>query len=128
MGKEHFKQMYKDALAVDCQAMLLFMDLVSHDYRDQQLFGHGFWELMPVDVIMDKARELTRLWADYVTDMKRMLVNGTTSVLMTGPSGKPVRVRDPRVIDFDETVGTPEAFFYMLMSMPAQLCSGDQNA
>lgn len=128
MGQALFKQMYDDALAVDCRAIMVFLDLLTPSSADRRSFGRGFWESMSPDVIMDKARGLVPLGDEFLTNMKKMLVNGKTSVLMIDTrTGRPVRVRDPDVIDFDEPAVTPTGFFHMMMTMPDQFCSGDQN-
>lgn len=128
MGQALFKQMYDDALAVDRRAMMVFLDLVTPLPADQRSFGCGFWESMPSDVIMDKARGLVPLGDEFLTNMKKMLVNGKASVLMVDArTGQPVRIRDPDVIDFDEPAVTSIGFFHMMMTMPDQFCSGDQK-
>ncbi len=136
MGQVLFQQMYDDALAVDCRAMLTFLDLVTPSQADRQSFGRGFWESMPVDVIMDKARGLVLIGDEFLSSMKKLLVEGATSVLALNPhTGQVVRIRDPDVIDFDEPAVTPAGFFHLMMTVPDQLeslyaefCSGDQNA
>jgi len=127
MGQEHFKQMYEDALAVDCRAMLLLMDMLQTPQYERVLYGSGFWESLPVDVIMAKARALVPVGDAFLLSMKTLLVEGTASVMVMDQHGNLFRVRDPDVIDFDDPVLPPEAFYHFMMTLDPELCSGDQN-
>ena len=126
MGAAHFKQMYADAVDIDRRALPVFAKLVRPGCLDKRLFGGGFWDSMPADVIMDKARSLVQLGDAYLLHMKQLLVDGKTAVFVPTADG-PVRVRDPRVIDFDEPTIPAALFFDGMMAEIDEFCSGDQN-
>jgi hypothetical protein len=128
MGKKHFEQMHAAALETDCRATANFLDLVTAPPpHERRLYGRGFWESHPVDVIMDRARGLVPLADAFHTAMKQLLLEGKVHVFVRTPNGQLVKIKDPKVFTFDDVHVTPSAFTHMMMTMPAQLCSGDQN-
>lgn len=128
MGTKHFDQMYADAMARDCRAALLFLSLVATSQMDKRYWGYSFWESTSVDGIMDIARRLLPLGDKFLTDVKRLLLEGRVDIYGLDRHGKLRRITDPDVVDFDEVSACPSAFIDMMMTISDEFCSGDQNA
>lgn len=115
MGKEHFTQMWEDALKVDLRAAAVAMRMLHPRPVEVQATGSDFWDSTPLDVIMEAARCACENEEQFYEDLKQLLVEHTHFAIGRDlQTGKAVRLYDPRVIDFDREQLTPAFFFQLL--------------
>ena len=113
MGERHFQQMYEDALAVDCKAWRLLMDMLMPTSRVD--ITCDIWRKKPFDVALNDARNMAYLADGYFDDMKELLLDGAIEVFVADTAGNKQLIRDPDVLDFDEPAVSVEQFFHNMM-------------
>jgi hypothetical protein len=140
MGLEHFKQMYEDALALDCKAAIDALRL-TYDVGDQrvQVCEPGIWQSKSFDEAMRAARKLVRLYEEtYLAELQEMAAAGLVQVraavlptvaatatpayaalVAVASSMHPtmVTVNNPEYLGSDEQAATDDQFFEMLEKM-----------
>jgi len=116
MGAHHFAQMHADALELDQQAMPIAMTLHgAENAAAQSALGGGFWDKLPSDAVMEKARRLIDMRDSFSEGLKVMLLDRRITVLAYVPGQiAPRKITDPNVIDFDDPKLSLAAFTRML--------------
>ena len=128
MGARHFRQMFEDALDIDCRALMLAMMMRTPTKAEFESKLGAPWADTPNDKLMDIARKLLPLDTEFSEQLKRRLLSGDICVLMTGPDLRPHKIRDPDVITFDDLILTDEAFYELLeVYLADKISSGEQN-
>lgn len=120
MGTKHLQQMYNDAMALDRRALPLavsLMQLCVAEHHESRL-NRGLWSARHVDDIMGVARRLLSVGDEFYDDLKQMLVVGDVRVHMVDNRGRPRKITDPDVIDFDEPVASEEKLFDAIVQCP----------
>lgn len=113
--------MYEDALELDCRALPIALMMRAPTTVEHHSKLGDVWKKVPNDKLMDLARKLVGLDQDFSEKLKLMLFEGKIRVHVTDPSGKVHKIRDPRVIDFDDVVLSPDEFFTGLELFLAQI-------
>ena len=109
MGLRHYEQMLKDAIEVDCRAFLTAISIIKSKKSDMLHDDEHF------DVVMERARKLDILYADYLSVMREKLASREIEVRMPNPfSGKVEKVQDSDVFGFDEYSLSVEKFHEMI--------------
>lgn len=105
MGKAHFRRLYEEAVAVDCAAVPLAIQMRHQTSRLEEATGGCFWADMPVDLVVQLARGLVDLRDEFSDRLKKMLLEGKIAVYAIDPiNGGRRRIQNPAVIDFDDMV------------------------
>jgi len=120
-----------DAYAADCKAMLAMFHFAADSENERKWTGRGFWDNVPMDARMEHGRKLAVLGADFLDDIKQLLIAGHVSAHVADGEAA-IAVRDPRFIDFDEPQLPKAEFIDIMMNVPVDLddlksCSGEQN-
>lgn len=128
MGTKHFKQMHADATKRDTRALLLAVELYHPAGAELHFPEQQIWNHMPFDQLVDLARTILPLGDWYHDTIKDMLVTGKVRVIGFDQYGKPGKIRDPRVIDFDDEILPLEIFEQLLcQKFPGESCTHEQN-
>jgi hypothetical protein len=108
MGYRHYEQMLEDALEVDCKAFITAVDIVksakSGVLHDDE----------PFDIVMERARKIDILYADFLSVMREKLANREVEARLPTPSGEIINIDDSDVFDFDEFRMPVEVFYEMM--------------
>ena len=112
MGQLHFEQMQKVAIEVDCVSLPIAHAMGTPNSKvDAKLFGVGFWAHRSLEERVVLARKIGLLRDWFSHELKGMLLEGSVEVMCVNPrTGKPMKIKDPNVIDFDDPVLRPEDF------------------
>lgn len=132
MGLRHFKQMHRDAMLRDRRALGLALEMNADTREDDFQIGN-YWESLEEDELIDIARKFLPLMDAFNETLKERLQTGRITVYGYNAKGQVRRIRDPRVIDFDDFVMPESAFREILLNMDGhadeeETCSEDQIA
>jgi hypothetical protein len=108
MGYRHYEQMLEDAVGVDCSAFVTAAAIVKSDKSRVLYDGTTF------DVVMERARKIDILYADFLSVMREKLANREVEARLPTPSGEIINIDDSDVFDFDEFRMPVEVFYEMM--------------
>jgi len=129
MASAFFEQLYEDAAEADHAALSIAVMLWGRmPAADHKFFASSYWEDMPLDEMVDCARDLVDLQDWFSERLKLMLLEGEIDIRFQDPrTGEVRKVRDPDVIDFDDPLLEENSFWDALVTLGDENSSGEQN-
>ena len=119
MGIEHFKRMYEDAVALDCKAFPLALELTMRTQTAIVVENEpGIWESQSFDEAMRAARKLVLIFEDhFLAELRELAAEGL------------VQMRAPVLPTVAATASSEEAARLAMASMihPPHIVVNDTN-